>query len=452
LQLHAIKAALPQTVNVKTAPVSYTFAIVLAALAAANCSLFLYFMERASIRVPVYDMLDWLQFYGARAQDGDWLSYLWTPHNEHRMVLSRALLALDVRWFDGRGTAFVISGLLLLAVAAAAICSELMKSDLSIEWKLAAIPISILLLLPAHTVVTVGVPLVAGSLQTSAFALFALALLDGASEKGRFSPYRRVAAISAACLAAFGLAAGLLIWPALVWSAWRGSLRWPWVAGIACIGILFTTIYLWNLPLRTVSTPLGPARLVQSFDYAIRFLGLPWSHLDSLVWPGRLIGLGVLCLGSFALISETLAPRPSNRLHRFGLGLVLFSFLVAASAALARLEIGEDREMPIRYGMFVVLAQLGLLFWSLDFLQRFSQRGPWPSLQWVVVGLSVVWLCQQVVVGQRAVAEADQYNDAWLHFVAGEWTPEMSHYVYPYRQGAETGLANLRKMGIYRGP
>jgi hypothetical protein len=437
---------------VKSAQVSYTFSIIFAAFAAANCALFLYFMEKASIRVPVYDYLDWLQLYGGHAQGGDWLGYLWTPHNEHRIALSRALLALDVKWLGGGGTAFVISGLLLLLAMMAMISREIMNSDLLTTWKFAAISISILLLTPVYTVDDLGMPAMSPYLQTSAFALFALALLDGAAEQDRLSPYRMAAAIMAACLAAFGVSVGLVIWPVLLWSAWRGGLRWPWIVGIACVGGLFTAIYLRNLPLQSVSTSIDSTRLVHGFDYAIQFLGLPWSHLHALLWPARLIGFFILCIGSFALISETLAPRPSNRLPRLGVGLILFSFLVAGSAVLARLDTITDHEMPIRYGMFVVLAQLGLLLWSLGFLQRFWLLVRWPSLQWVIVGLSVVWLCQQVVAGQYAVAEANRYNDAWSRFLAGEWTPDMLHYVYPDREHAELGLANLRKMGIYRGP
>jgi hypothetical protein len=62
------------------------FLIAPATIAAVYCALFFYFVERASIRVPVYDLLDWLQFYGDRSQANDWFGYLWTPHNEHRIA------------------------------------------------------------------------------------------------------------------------------------------------------------------------------------------------------------------------------------------------------------------------------------------------------------------------------------------------------------------------------
>jgi hypothetical protein len=420
------------------------FPVVLIGLAAINSVLFFYFAERASIRVPVYDLMVWLQFYGDHMHGHDWLSYLWTPHNEHRIVLSRALLALDVKWFGSSGNAFVLSGLLLLIVMIIALSREIIKSDMSLEWKLSAIPLSILLLMPAHEVVTLGMPAMSPYLQTCAFAMLALAMLDGPAHGDRLWLFRGLS-VAAACISAFGVSSGLLIWPAMLWSVWRGNLSFRWIATLACLGGLFIAIYLHDL--QTVSGAFYSIQLVRRFDYLIRFLGLPWSHLHALVWPGRGIGLGVLAFGGFALVGESMARRPSSRIRRFGLALVLFSFLVAASAALARVDVAEDREMPIRYGMFVVLAHLGLLLWVVDILQRWRHHTQQP-VYWLIIGLSIVWLGQQVVAGEYAITEADRYKNAWSRFVAGEWAPDMLHYVYPDQRGAEAGVMNLRRMGL----
>jgi len=428
---------------------SRAFRVVLMLIALTNCAIFLYFAEAASIRVPVVDQFSWLLFYGEHAKAGHWLAYLWTPHNEHRIVLARLMLALDVRWFAGEGTAFFVSGLILLLAAAAAVCREIAKSDLAPSWKPAAIAIAILLLFPAHIVTTLGMPAMSPYLQTSSFALFSLVLLDGAAERDRLVNCRRAMALVAACLAAFGVSAGLVIWPVLLWAAWRGRMPRVWIAAIACVGTTFAAVYLWKLPLNSVDSPFDFSLVIPSFDYAIRFLGLPWSHLHALVWPARLIGLTVLGLGCFALVQDALAGGSPGRLHRLGLGLVLFAFLIAGSAVLARLDAAADREMPIRYGIFVVLAQLGLFLWSLGFLQRYWRPADGGGAQWLIVALCAVWLGQQAIAGEYAVAEAHRYNDAWSRFAAGEWTPDMLHYVFPDRQQAVDGLAALRKMRLY---
>jgi hypothetical protein len=423
------------------------FTIVLGLIAAANSIIFLYFVEKASIRVPVVDLLDWLQFYGERSKNGDWLGYLWTPHNEHRMVFSRILLAFDVKWFGDQGAAFAASGFVLLLGMTVTICWKILKSDLSISWKLTVIPIAVLLLTPANTVIMIGMQTMGGFLQASSFGVFALVLLDGAAEQNHFSKYRRTAAIVCACLAAFGDSGGLLIWPALLWSAWKGGLRWGWIVGIACVGTLFVAAYFWNLPSPAISKSMDFSHVVRSFDYMLRFLGLPWSHVHELVWPGRLVGLSIFCLGSFAIASASFSVRVSAP-KRLGVALILFSFLIAGAAALARIDVAADREMPIRYGMFVVLAHLGLLLWSLDFLQQLWHGSYQRSFQWLLLGTSLAWFGQQIVIGRFAVEEASRYNDAWSRFVAGDWTPEMLRYVYPDRERAQADLAYLRANGL----
>lgn len=435
-------------ISMKLTYQKHGFSVALALIAAANSILFLYLVEKASIRVPVYDLLDMLQFYGERSQANDWLGYLWTPHNEHRMVWSWILLAIDVKWFHGGGTANASFGLLLLIAMVVLVSLEILKSNLSISWKVTAIPIVIMLLTPANIVPVISMTPMSNHLHGSAFVVFSVLLLDGANEQSRFSNYRRVAAIIAGGLAAFGSAAALLIWPVLVWTAWRGGLGWRWIASIACVGSLFIPLYLWGLPSPPISLSLDVDHVFRTLDYALRFLGLPWSHMHQLVWPARLIGAGILCIGGVLVINDSLFAYPNTPLKRFGLSLILFTLLVTISAALARVDFAEDREMPIRYGMVVLLAHLGLLLWSLDFLERYWHGAYRRSFQWLLVGISLTWFGQQIVVGHFAVGEAKRYNDAWSRFVAGDWTPDMSHYVYPDRERAQAGLAYLRKNGL----
>jgi hypothetical protein len=166
--------------------------------------------------------------------------------------------------------------------------------------------------------------------------------------------------------------------------------------------------------------------------------------MRELVWPARLIGLSICCLGSFALISVSFLGRVSS-LKRLGVALILFSFLIAGAAALARVDVAVNREMPVRYGMFIVLTHLGLLLWSLDFLERLLHGAHPGSIQLLIIGMSLVWVGQQVVIGHFAVEEANRYNDAWSRFVGGDWTSDMIHYVYP-------DFSYLRANGLLKTP
>jgi len=428
----------------------HTFAIVLASIAALHCALFLHFVERTSVRVPTNDFLDWLVFYGDEMRDHDWLGYLWAAHNEHRIVLSRILLAADVRWFGGHGTAFAVSGFILLIVMIGGLCREIWKSNLSRSWAAVAIPGVVIVATPVATVITIGVPVLGCFLQTSAFAVFALVLLDGAHEQSHLSGWRRVGALIVACLAAFGLAGGLLIWPVLMWAAWRGNLGWRWVGTIAGVGAALIAVYLHGLPVSAESSSLSVGQLAERFDYGIRFLGLPWAHLRQLVWPARLIGLCLLGVGTYLLVRGSLSPAAMPRLQRIGLSLVLFALLLAVAAASSRAGVAEDREMPIRYTLLVVLAHVGLLLYVLPLLQRVWDAPRRLVFECATLGLATL-MCQDVTAGVYAAQEADRYNYAWARFVAGDWSSDLEHYVYPDRELARAKWAQLRQMGLYRG-
>jgi hypothetical protein len=425
------------------------FPITVGVLAAANCALFLFLVDKTLIHGPVMDMLDTITFYGDRRSAGDLFGYLWDPENEHRVVLFRLLVAFDLRWFGRIGPSFILSGLFLVFAMATTIGWEIMHSDLPAVWKRVALAISILLVTPANIVVMVSGPNNCVYLQTCAFALFSLVLLDGIREQCRFSIYRRIAAVLAACVAALGVSAGLLIWPVLIWSAWRGSLRWTWIVGISCAGAVFIAAYTWHLPEHVAGRIFTLTGVVGSFDYIIRFLGLPWSRMPILVWPGRLIGFGALCLGLFALARDMFLGLRITRLQRIGLGLILFSLLVAGVAPLARLDFSEGVEVPIRYGMFVVPLHCGLLLWSLEFMHEYFRPARRVFAPWAILPACVIWLAQQVVVGEYAIATVNQINNAWSRYIAGEWSPDMLKYIYPNREIAEARRAYLREMHLY---
>jgi hypothetical protein len=422
------------------------FPTVLGAFAAANCAIFLYFVDKTLIHGPIMDTLDWIQFYTDQSRAGDIFSYFWQPHNEHRVVLARILVALDLKWFDRIGPSFVLSGLLLVIAMAVTICREIVNSPLPTSWKRAAVSISVLLVTPANIVVLVTGPNICGELQTCTFAVFSLVLLDGSGKRGRLANFRRLAAVLAACVTAFGVSAGLLIWPPMIWSAWRSRLPWAWVAGIAGAGVLFIAAYTWHLPAHIVPDVFTLPGIISSFDYMIRFLGLPWARLPVLVWPGRLIGFAFLCLGLFAVLRDGLSGRPNTRLQRVGLGLVLFSLLVAASAPLARLNLAEGVEVPIRYAAFVVPLHCGLLLWSLELVHDYWRPKQPALVKWGIVIACGFWLAQQIVIGDDAIAVVNRINAAWSRFVAGEWTPDMVSYIYPKRDIAEARLATLREI------
>lgn len=156
---------------------------------------------------------------------------------------------------------------------------------------------------------------------------------------------------------------------------------------------------------------------------------LAFLGLTCVSWFGRPDLLGLVYFAWVDYFLFTTACQLSTRLERLGLGLVLFVFLLAAAAAFARSEFGEGRETSIRYSMLVVLINIGLLLCPLGYLKQVWRGAYQRSLQWLAISLCIVLLGQQIVIGRFAIREADQYKESWSRFLAGDWTPEMLHYV-----------------------
>ncbi|MBI3704393.1 MAG: hypothetical protein HY244_11260 [Rhizobiales bacterium] len=422
------------------------FLRLLTLLCSVYLALFIYFVIRVSINVPVYDLFDWLLFYGERARASDLLGYLWAPHNEHRLVLTRILVALDNKWLGATGPFFAVFASLLLAVMIFAIGREILDSDLSRRCKTILLSIAVFLAMPANLVVTVGMPAMGSVLHTAAFAMFSLFLLGRQDGRRRFG-CRMAAVLTCACLAAFGSSSGMLVWPVLLWLGWQNGIGRIGLAVIVVSGAAFIAVYLWGLHSVSINIPLTFEHFVSMADYGLRFLGLPWAHMPQLVWPARLIGAGVAGAAVY-LLARHHCRGAGTRIERLGLALILFGLLVAASAAVVRVDLAPERAMPIRYGIFVVLVHIGILLGLAADLDRLWQSTYQPHLQRLIVVVSVVLVIQQFVVGTFAAQEADRYNAAWSRFVAGEWTPDMLRYVYPERARAIEGLAQLRAMKL----
>ena len=405
------------------------------------------FVQSAANRAPVYDLLDWLRFYCERMEANDWAGYLWTRHNEHHIVISRILLALDVRWLGGQGTAFALFGTLMLVGMAATISSIISRSGGPPGFRLTVLSIAIMLLLPTYIATTISTPAMGVFLHTAAFALFALLLLDGVAKNPRFSQLRRLSAIAAGCLAGFGVSGGLLIWPVMAWLAWRGSLEKFWIAAIIVGGACFAFIYVREVPSLRASG-IGADHVQASLDYVIRFLGLPWSHMHQLLWPARALGLLVLSVGTYLVVKDFVTGPQITREQRIGLALVIFALLIALAAGLARSDFAPEREMPVRYAIFVVLAHVGFLLYFLPLLQRLWHSGAQRRIQILAIVLAGIFLGQQLITGLLLKREAARYNGAWAAFVRGEWTPEMAHYVYPNPERARNTLIYLRTHSV----
>jgi hypothetical protein len=405
------------------------FIAVLALITIVYLVLFGYYLGATGLRVPVVDVIYWVLHYIDHWMTGDWWGYLWTPHNEHRLVWSRVLLVVDLAWFGGNGVSFLLFGIACMVVLVGAILREVMASELAPGPRAAVALMVVLLLATSFNGIDCSVPQLGLYLHTCAFLVLALVLLDAKGEGGAHATARRFGAIAAAVASTFGVSGGLLAFPVLHWAAWRGGLGLRWIAIIWLVGALLIPAYVSGLGKNDVAPSLDAMTLLRLGDYVIRFLGLPWSHSPSLVNFGRAIGLATAGFGGYVLLRFGIFQRPRSRLERIAIGMLLFSFMTAALIAASRVNTAPDREMPIRYALFTSLAQVSLLLIAAPWLGRIwagSRR--WVAQAVVLLG-AVLFLGQQILGGRAGAEGAAQYTAAYRAMEAGKWSPDQEGMV-----------------------
>src|SRR5262245_53869046 len=90
--------------------------------------LFIYFAYYTIVRQPFSDMLSWINVYLHVRSGDNFIAYLWTFHDEHHLVWTRALTALDVSSFGATGLPFFVAAAMALFLATYIVVVEIRKS------------------------------------------------------------------------------------------------------------------------------------------------------------------------------------------------------------------------------------------------------------------------------------------------------------------------------------
>jgi hypothetical protein len=412
-------------------------------------ALFFWFLPRTMILRPFADMFAWIGFYLAFLRSGALWTYLWAPHNEHHLVLIRLLTAVDVAWFHAGGLPFVVA-----ATAAQLACALLVLGELRREPALRGPlrPLSWLgpmLLLTTAAVVDCSIPINAVYPLALVFVILSLVLFDGEAERSPATPARRCGAVAAAAAAALGNAIGLVAWPVLLWSAWRGRAGWRWLAAIAAIALLYGGFYLHDLPAHP--PPPGawaPAHLRKLAEYLVAYLGLPIARSPTFAQAGRVIGALLLLAGLAAALWWGLLRRAGTRLDRIAIGLILLTLGTAALAAVGRVDLEQEVAVPLRYSVLVAPLHVGLLALALPRIAGWATDA---RLRSVALGagllLAVLLIAQQILLGRAEAAGSRIIAATIERYYAGIREPGMVPLVYPDLAVPDAVLTELRRAG-----
>jgi hypothetical protein len=415
------------------------------ALLTVHIGLFLYFGYFTRILRPYSDLFDLIDFYFRFQESGNWLHYLLEPHNYHRLIWFRLLLALDLSLFKGSGLPFLVVALACHAAVAWLLIREIRRTPAQ-AMRLPAIAVILMLLLSTGVVVDLSVPANTPYVHTLFFAVLAIVLAEPlAGDSRRRTGVRRFLALLCVCGAAFSNAVGLVLWPVLACMAWRGGRAdRGWLAQVLVVATVFTSAYLYGQGGEAEAAPLTLASLMKSADYFFTFMGLPWARASG--GAGWTVGMVFFAAAAAALL-RAVGPE-AGRAERVALGLILFSLGAAALAALGRRDIAEAVIVPGRYSLLMTPLKLGLVMVALPWLER--RWSAWPrAVEAGCMVLLAVLLLKQVAIGQ-VVADAGRHLRATItQFHEGARTAEMRLLIHPDLRRAESLCLQMRQRGLY---
>jgi hypothetical protein len=421
-------------------------------LLCAQTAIFVLTVFLTRIEVPFWDMLSFIDSYIDHRDAAGWLGYLWLPDNEHHSLWSRLLTIVEIGAFDGRGPAFQLSSAACLLAGAAALWREFARTAAPAPLVGGAGALACMLLFTVPAAVDCAVPMNCAYIQSTVFLILSLVLFDAPGESGRSAWPRRILGVMAAVAASFGNGVGLLAWPTLLWSAWRGGLRWPWCVGLAAVGLGFVAVYLSHLGTDTAlalpSVP-EPARLRKMADYALAYAGLPWTRSALLALPGRAIGAALLGAAGVVLVRFGFTLRPLPRLERICLGLILFSLGTMVLASFGRLDQSAEVAVPVRYAVLMTPLQVGLLGLLLRPLGRVWQQRR-AMIGAFGLGLGVLLLAAQIPAFLAARTASANITATVQRYLAGERDDTMRRIVFPDLAEADRIFARMRERGVYR--
>ncbi len=440
------------------------FLVTLLAMGAAYLILFGCYFFATMIRRPYWDMFHYIMDYLDYPRRGGFLHYLWSQytHSEHRQIWMRLLTAIDIGLFRGVAYPFLVFATACLVSVPLLIGREIARADLPAQLTVTAIWFVVLLVLTTANVVDCSIPIEGIYPQTLPFVVLSLILLEGASESDRFATWPRLGAMAAAIGAGFACALGLLVWPILVWAAWRGGLGWRWMAAIAIAGGIFIGLYVHGLSFSNSTAAVlqgegefyEPANLLKVGDAFLTFLGLPWTRAAALSIVGRFLGAGLMIVGLFAILRRGIVGLPHGggigRLERISLGLIMFSLATAAVAAVGRVDSESGGILPVRYSVLLVPLHIGVFCLALGWMKdRWADQRGRRAMQAVALSFGALMLVQQVAAGQAGASKAQAMSATIAEFMAGKRDPAMTRVVYRDLAYAQYVVDEMRRRQIY---
>jgi len=371
------------------------------------------------------------------------VAWLFSQHNEHRLVIPRFLTWLDVTVFHARNISLFVEIWLAMLLHATAICYMLERFT--------SFPESVKRTLQGVFTFCILHPSQYDNLtwafQISFILAFTIATL--AIVAAIYFPILRprwlvTIWISAApLLAAFNLSGGLLVGIILLCIVFAYHLPERLTALISLAFLLSSGLYLWHLqlsdPAHSLSAALRDPKGI--LVYILTYFGASWTRI--LPHKERPIALLSLLYLAYILIG---ALRRSHKLSSFEWFCVSecgFLILVALATALGRLHFGVGQAFASRY------QTPAMLYWaSLGALALIAAWRRWParfsSIQTATILLMLLSVYTFPKIWQASISWQDPLKTACAAVIQGTYDQQTAKTLYANINGLEPGASFLR--------
>ncbi len=408
-----------------------SYAILLGGIITVGFSAYIVVASYSSL--PYWD--GWAQIDFAANRDTSVLDWLWTQHNEHRLVISRLLMLADLHWFHARQV-FLLSSIfavLLLHVLLLGWSMRVVGGWRGSLWRTGVGVAAFCLLCPSlwemlvwGECVCFALPGFFATLSLVGLMLYWMRSQD-ASRK-RTSWKYLLLSIAAALCGTWSLLNGNLLWPLLLGAAALLRLRRA-VVGYAIAGTLSSVAYLYDYirPSYAANSIKTPAATVK---YLATYFGSSWVsgnfHLAEVL---GIAGLVVCFLVFLRLPAYVRSCRP------FYVQLVLTMLFCAGTGlitALGRAGFGPSQASTSRYQTFALLfwCCLGLLLLGTVSSLRHGRDVAILLTQLVVLGIMLVGAKYAAIPLIQARVHGFKLNSAAMSLITNVRDTEQLNWVY----------------------
>ena len=339
-------------------------------------------------------------------------SWLWQQHNEHRLVLPKLFLAVDLQLFGAR-QAFMLASIFAIQLMHFGLLSWSMRAlgnwngvlwrtgtglaafclFCPTQWENFVWGFQVCFILPSFFATASFVALVRYSTE-----------LQGASEK-RPSPRFLIVSMLCAFAAAYSLANGSLLWPVLVTAAICLRLGRNAVLSLAMTGAVSTALYLYHY-----SRPVGHANPTASLKTPIKLLEYCWTYFSA-SWPSYIREQRFIWLGLLLLLAPALPYVLKFRMFAAQLLMAMsYCLLTSLVTASARINFGVSQATAPRY------QTIALQFWCcLGLLLLGGAFSARPRVKHLFLAVQV---CLLAIFAEGAASATNPLGAAVEHAVA----------------------------------